>query len=381
MVEQLENINKKVLWDIGTAYDFFISLQILQFPAKVGLRGAWAAGVRSRLPQEDRNFLEEVIELFESPYSWIYNLPKPKDVSTVLYTLKQTPPAERLRKVFFPKEENNRIFPYLSLFDELSAKGSWNETDRENVTREIRVYEQKPKNKWKMSPKEIERFLNYVSAPAEFGEKYLKALQSYYDVFFAEEERRIAPHLENAIEEAKEKESKLSFINLLEDLSQGVRYEKLPKAENFIFVPSFWLSPLIVDGYPLEKNKSLWIFGSRPAGESLVPGEIVPDSLLNALKALSDPTRLRILRYLIQEQLTPAELSRRLRLRAPTVTHHLHALRLSGLVRFVFKGKHERLYFARIETVKAAYANLKEFLEEEEAEAEIIDTPEQRRAF
>ena len=204
MVEQLENINKKVLWDIGTAYDFFISLQILQFPAKVGLRGAWAAGVRSRLPQEDRNFLEEVIELFESPYSWIYNLPKPKDVSTVLYTLKQTPPAERLRKVFFPKEENNRIFPYLSLFDELSAKGSWNETDRENVTREIRVYEQKPKNKWKMSPKEIERFLNYVSAPAEFGEKYLKALQSYYDVFFAEEERRIAPHLENAIEEAKE---------------------------------------------------------------------------------------------------------------------------------------------------------------------------------
>ena len=108
----------------------------------------------------------------------------------------------------------------------------------------------------------------------------------------------------------------------------------------------------------------LFIYGARPSGESLVPGEEVPDDLLRMLKSLADPTRLRILRYLIQEQLTPAELSRRLRLRAPTVTHHLHTLRLAGLVRFVMRGKSERLYFARMESVKTIYALLKNFLTE-----------------
>ena len=65
---------------------------------------------------------------------------------------------------------------------------------------------------------------------------------------------------------------------------------------------------------------------------SLVPGELVPDALYQPLKALADPTRLRILRYLSDEPLTPAALARRLRLRSPTVIHHLDALRLARLV-------------------------------------------------
>ncbi|NJN55024.1 MAG: ArsR family transcriptional regulator, partial [Anaerolineae bacterium] len=40
----------------------------------------------------------------------------------------------------------------------------------------------------------------------------------------------------------------------------------------------------------------------------------------------------RILKYLSEEPLTPAELARRLRLRPPTVIHHLDALRLARLV-------------------------------------------------
>ena len=32
-----------LLWDIGTAYDMFISLDVLHNPDKFGLRGAWAA--------------------------------------------------------------------------------------------------------------------------------------------------------------------------------------------------------------------------------------------------------------------------------------------------------------------------------------------------
>ena len=58
----------KVFWDQGTAYDFLTSLYVLHFPDEFGLRGAWAAGVRSRLPNEAREFLEKIVGNF-NPYS------------------------------------------------------------------------------------------------------------------------------------------------------------------------------------------------------------------------------------------------------------------------------------------------------------------------
>ena len=48
----------RLLWDWGTAYDLFISLEVLHEPDKFGVRGAWAAGVRARLPDEGREALE-----------------------------------------------------------------------------------------------------------------------------------------------------------------------------------------------------------------------------------------------------------------------------------------------------------------------------------
>jgi DNA-binding transcriptional ArsR family regulator len=111
------------------------------------------------------------------------------------------------------------------------------------------------------------------------------------------------------------------------------------------------------------------LFGVRPAGASLVPGEQVPDALLQALKALADSTRLRILRYLVQETLTPSELSRRLRLRAPTVTHHLNALRLAGLVRLELQAGGEKRYTARQEGIRLVLKSIHQFLESEPEQA------------
>ncbi|MGD0611916.1 MAG: metalloregulator ArsR/SmtB family transcription factor [Anaerolineales bacterium] len=70
---------------------------------------------------------------------------------------------------------------------------------------------------------------------------------------------------------------------------------------------------------------------------STLPEELVPDRLLRSLKMLADPTRLKILYYISQEEVTPSQLARRLHLRAPTVTHHLNELRLAGLVNLTFQ--------------------------------------------
>ena len=354
-------------WDIGTGYDFFVSLFVLHYPAKFGLRGAWAAGVRSRLPQEEREFLEGIYEIMPLNYRWVYHLPEPKDVETVLYNLKQVPAKARLHTLYFVPGLSTPIDERLQAITE---RGSWDKDDQAFISAELKAGED-AKNR--LSPKQLEQILNYYANSEHFGELLLSALQIYYDEFFAEEEVRIRPKLQEALDAAQELSQQGSTADLLEELSRGLRYEELPPGNTLVLTPSYWVSPLVM-WERLNKDDIVYLFAARPVGESLVPGEIVPDDLLSALKALADPTRLRILRYLMQESLTPAELSRRLRLRAPTVTHHLHTLRLAGLVRFVIKGRHERLYSARMESIQLGYSMLKDFLERDAYEDEALAT-------
>ena len=77
-------------WDWGTAYDLFASLHVLHHPEKFGLRGSWAAGVRSRLTAPQRTILEDAQELFfSSPIAWVSAVPEPRDAATALWTLGQ----------------------------------------------------------------------------------------------------------------------------------------------------------------------------------------------------------------------------------------------------------------------------------------------------
>ena len=126
-------------------------------------------------------------------------------------------------------------------------------------------------------------------------------------------------------------------------------------------IPAFWNT--VVHDYPAP-DELFFIYGARPLGVSLVPGAPVPDDLIRGLKALADPTRLRILRYLQQEPQTTAELARRLRLRAPTVVHHLHILRLARLVHLTLETEGRRLYGLRAGALDTLNAALHEFLEQ-----------------
>jgi DNA-binding transcriptional ArsR family regulator len=196
----------------------------------------------------------------------------------------------------------------------------------------------------------------------------LVALRNYHAVFFGEEEQRIAPKLIQALEHAQKRSEQLSTVDFLEEISQGIRYDGLPMIEELTLVPSFWISPFI-QIHSMGPSRRLWTFGARSAGDSLVPGEPVPDALRISLKALADPTRLRILRYLHQQPLTMAELTKRLRLRMPTVIHHLSALRLAGLVSIHVETQtkgHRQKYGVRTEGLDATLLALKGFVESDQ---------------
>ncbi len=361
MIATQETKQKVISWDIGTAYELFLSLHVLHLPEYYGVRASWAAGIRSRIPAADRKFLEETQPFLGFPVGWVHQLPGPKDAISALWAIKQIPPAERIFRVFecdLACEE----MPVYKILREVSNRRSWIKADMEAI-KKIYLNENPATHPFMSKEEAIVKFLDWWARPEEYGEAFLKALQAYHQAFFEAEEKRVAPVLQAGLEIAKEKARHLSAKELVADLSQGVHFDEVVEKEvsELIVVPAYWTTPLVA----LEKiseGKYLFLFGARPANMSAIPGELVPDSLVRTLKALADPTRLKIMRYLTQEEITPSELARRLNLRAPTVTHHLSELRLSGLVNVTIRGQ-EKLYTSRLQSLDTACQNLREFLE------------------
>ncbi len=351
-------------WEIGTAYEFFISLYVLHHPDEFGLRASWAAGVRSRLDPEARKTLEEAQEVMGVPLGWIFSNPEVRDSASILWALRRMPPASRLYNLIFCCEEM-KASEMAGIFVSVLERKSWNESDSARLDEVLRREFHKAKTD------RIPKMLDIWANSAEFGERFLSALQAYYQVFFAEEEKHLLPKLQAGLQRAQELAEKLPLPELIERLSQGVVLKDVQEHEGLILVPSFWSTPIIFYDR-LSDNRMIMAFGARPDDASLVPGEVVPDALLSILKALADPTRLRILRYMAHESLTPAEISRRLRLRPPTVTHHLSALRLAGLVQLRLE-EDERRYSARLEVLEGLTAQVLRFIGQDGEEDSTVE--------
>ncbi|MBE0699310.1 MAG: hypothetical protein IH586_20495, partial [Anaerolineaceae bacterium] len=116
-------------WDEGTAYDFFVSLYVLHRPAMFGARASWAAGVRSRLPTAQREFLEKVQSFLPVPLSWLYLLPaEAKTTAGALLTLAQLPAAERLPSLLITAETPIEAITALS---NITLRQTWSSAEQE----------------------------------------------------------------------------------------------------------------------------------------------------------------------------------------------------------------------------------------------------------
>ncbi len=348
-------MNPKLEWEWGTGYDLFVSLHVLHNADTFGLRSSWAAGVRSRLSPRHRKTLEEAQDVASLPLGWIYSLPQPKDAATLLGALSEIPPRERLLTL---AQGSKTPRAALDILLATAQKGRWTGQDVDLLRESFRESDRSPRKNT------LESMLETWSQPGRFGERYHQALQAYHQSFFAEEEERIQPSLERAVRLAKKSAKRLTFDKLIEELSRGLRFGMDLKINHLTFIPSYWITPLIVYR-ELSDTQGLFLFGGRPETDSLVPGDKVPETMLRSLKALADPTRLRILRYLEQNTLAPSELSDRLRLRASTVTYHLNMLRLAGLVYLTLEEGNRKRYATREEALPRTYDSLQNFIHAE----------------
>ncbi len=337
-------------WDVGTAYELFVSLHVLHEPERYDLRPSWAAKIRARIPVTERTFLEEVQPFLSFPLGWIHGLSQPKNAITVLYALQQIPPGQRGIAIF-ELEKGNK--PESQRLLEIAKRRQWNKQDLAVLVPLV------CRDSTDQNEQALITYLNWWVRPEDFGAMLYSGLQAYYTSFFEQEERRVGPVLEEGLERAKGLASRLSIPELIAELSQGIRYTE-DLGREMIVVPAYWMTPL-VQLETIGPDRKLFLFGARPSTMSAIPGELVPDGLLIALKALADPTRLKILHYLSQHEMTPSELSRRLNLRAPTVTHHLKELRLAGLINVTLHGQ-EKLYRTRLGALDSIHSDLKGFL-------------------
>jgi len=92
----------KIQWDLGTAYDLFVSLRALHDPDAFGVRASWAAGVRSRLPADHRQTLDLAIKQISPPLFFVHTLPAPRNAASVIDALKKMPPSRVLETLSFP---------------------------------------------------------------------------------------------------------------------------------------------------------------------------------------------------------------------------------------------------------------------------------------
>lgn len=341
-----------LIWHEGTAYDFFASIYVVFNPVTFGLRNSWAAGVRYRLPQGSRDFFGSILPTFVVPLHWICTLPEPRDADHVLDTIEGSDDERLLRLL----GTNPKVFMHdPGLIAEIERTGRWSDNHVKSILKVFRD------DNLPTTRKDVEILCGYIADASLFGKKLKRGLKDYFEVFFKEEEIRIKRTIHSQLVNAERLEDKLPTSELMATITHGVNYKEWETAKTLILAPSYWCTPLMMYS-ELSETSGIVLFGARPKDVSLVPGEVIPDSLFHSLESLADNTRLRILRLLSQKPMTQTELARHLRLRTPTITHHLKKLRLAELIYLKSDESHLKEYTIHIETIRDIFGDLKNFI-------------------
>jgi len=157
---------------------------------------------------------------------------------------------------------------------------------------------------------------------------YSPLLRLWYEQYFRHVENKILPLL---IEDASEKkllQSKMEPVALIEYASGGVVIEDIPELRTIVLLPTVHNRP--INTYCFYKNMMLIQY---PVDVPVENEEEPPTELLRMTKALSDPNRIKLLRYVAHEPKSLWEMQSELNQSGDILMHHLMMLRVAGLLR------------------------------------------------
>lgn len=207
--------------------------------------------------------------------------------------------------------------------------------------------------------------LDFMHKPTAFKQKMVDALFNYHRNFFAPELRRVEPWLIRFVHNFKEHLAK-NPVATMESIhprliirDQEIQFLKAHTWRFFytdiakiLIQPSTFISPHLLLGSYL----SIISIGHHVPVPGFEQTDAMPADLLATMKALSDETRMRILRQLFYHPYCTQQLADMYSLAEATVSKHLRILTEAGLVRserrgnFVFySGNKEKIQMVRVD--------------------------------
>lgn len=137
------------------------------------------------------------------------------------------------------------------------------------------------------------------------------------------------------------------------DATNGYVLEDDPGVRQVLLMPSYWLRPWLIVDHLVDLDRLVL---STPVADAFVtlPPEAPPPSLLKLSKALSDESRLKLLRCMSGAPVSLGEATDQLGVAKATAHHHLSILRQAGLVVMSGSGRATR-YALRTDPATAAH--------------------------
>jgi DNA-binding transcriptional ArsR family regulator len=161
----------------------------------------------------------------------------------------------------------------------------------------------------------------------------LQVFEAHQELIFSQCLAAVTGLVSEATRKAHELLQILPASAVIEHLAGGYTLSEELDLRRIVLAPSAFVYPYMSARVDERTGEALVIFGVQNSLFSEYEPVPVRDDLVAALKAMSDPNRLTILRLLADRPMYTSDLVAQLRLGQPTVHHHLAQLRTAGLLR------------------------------------------------
>ncbi|UFJ42012.1 winged helix-turn-helix domain-containing protein [Brevibacillus humidisoli] len=142
-------------------------------------------------------------------------------------------------------------------------------------------------------------------------------------------------------------------IDLVEQLTDGMRIEPVAELRQVILIPQYHCAPSTILDFFRGMATCLYPISPEPLHDPV--GELLP-----LAQCLADEKRLRILHFLAEKPRTLIEIHQQVGLAKSTVHHHITSLRRAGMIRSHYVGDTTPAYYSlREQFVETVYAGLR----------------------
>lgn len=215
-----------------------------------------------------------------------------------------------------------------------------------------------------------------LADPERVRSKLLEVLEQYWSLFFEREAKKLEPLFYNSLQEKIKLAQTGGLEALLGSLGLGIRlvHDRLvgraivgeeatelnlsaEQVERIVIMPTVFATP---HHFPIFDGKQLLLrYPLQYPEES--KRQLTEAELLEVLKGLANPTRLKILRMVAEKPRFSGELAAELGFSEPTVSRHMKQLRKAGIVE-IDKKDNFVYYYLQPEVIAAVGEALADYL-------------------